>query len=336
MRWSLGLGLEPGRGGGKPHLGRGGTNERAPMEKRASRADGEKASGGVSASSSAVTLRRAVPVVVGASGLMMSLGSSVSLNAPQPSRRYGGGAMSGDPNRQCTDALLWANGIGYALQIMSGHAFTAMGAKVNAKIAAGQLWRLITPVVLHGGVMHLAVNCMSLNTLGPAVERQFGREQFWAVYLASALGGNYLSFRFCPNDAVGASSAIFGLVGAMGVYLQRHNYLFGDRGQAMLENLLGSVAVNAAFGMMSKRIDNYAHLGGFLAGALVSFAAGPNLVPVDAREAANEAKRAYAKTGTLPSLPRISRVGGRPVVNRPIVQTYVDEFARAFNEDDDD
>ncbi len=243
--------------------------------------------------------------------------------------------MSGDPNRQCTDALLWANGIGYALQIMSGHAFTAMGAKVNAKIAAGQLWRLITPVVLHGGVMHLAVNCMSLNTLGPAVERQFGREQFWAVYLASALGGNYLSYRFCPNDAVGASSAIFGLVGAMGVYLQRHNYLFGDRGQAMLENLLGSVAVNAAFGMMSKRIDNYAHLGGFLAGAFVSFAAGPNLVPVDAREAANEAKRVYAKTGTLPTL-GISRVGGRPVVNRPLAQTYVAEFARAFNEDDDD
>jgi uridine nucleosidase len=173
------------------------------MEKRASRAGGEKASVGISASSSAVTLRRAVPVVVGASGLMMSLGSSVSLNAPQPSRRYGGGAMSGDPNRQCTDALLWANGIGYALQIMSGHAFTAMGAKVNAKIAAGQLWRLITPVVLHGGVMHLAVNCMSLNTLGPAVERQFGREQFWAVYLASALGGNYLSFRFCRTTRWG-------------------------------------------------------------------------------------------------------------------------------------
>jgi uridine nucleosidase len=333
MRWSLGLGL--GRGGWKPPPGRGGTKERAPMEKRASRAGGEKASVGISASSSAVTLRRAVPVVVGASGLMMSLGSSVSLNAPQPSRRYGGGAMSGDPNRQCTDALLWANGIGYALQVLSGHAVTAMGAKVNAKIAAGQLWRFFTPVVLHGGVMHLAVNCMSLNALGPAVERQFGREQFCAVYLASALGGNYLSYRFCLNDAVGASSAIFGLVGAMGVYLHRHNYLFGDRGQAMLENLLGSVAVNAAFGMMSKRIDNYAHLGGFLAGALVSFAAGPNLVPVDAREAANEAKRAYAKTGTLPSL-GIARVGGRPVVNRPIVQTYVDEFTRAFHEDDDD
>ena len=47
--------------------------------------------------------------------------------------------MSGDPNRQCTDALLWVNGIGHALQIASGHAFTAMGAKVNAKIAAGQL-----------------------------------------------------------------------------------------------------------------------------------------------------------------------------------------------------
>lgn len=182
--------------------------------------------------------------------------------------------------------------------------------------------------------MHLAVNCMSLNTLGPAVERQFGRDQFWAVYLASAVGGNFLSYKFCPNDAVGASSAIFGLVGAMGVYLQRHNDLFGDRGQRMLENLIGSVAVNAAFGMMSKRIDNYAHLGGFLAGGLVAFTVGPNLVTVDAREAAREAAEVYKKTGELPSH-EISRVGGQAVVNRPLVQTYVDEFVKAFNEDDE-
>ena len=240
--------------------------------------------------------------------------------------------MSGDPNRQCTDMLLWANGIGYVLQILSGHALTSMGAKVNAKIAAGQVWRLLTPVVLHGGLMHLAVNCMSLNTLGPAVERQFGKEQFWAVYLASALGGNYLSYTFCPNDAVGASSAIFGLVGAMGVYLHRHHDLFGDRGQRMLENLLGSVAVNAAFGAASKRVDNYAHLGGFLAGAFVAFAFGPNLVVVDTKEAAKEARGRYEKTGVVSS--GIARVGGKPVVNRPLMQTYANEFKKAFDEDD--
>ena len=175
---------------------------------------------------------------------------------------------------------------------------------------------------------------MSLNTLGPAVERRFGRNSFGPC-TAGALGGNYLSFRFCPNDAVGASSAVFGLVGAMGVYLQRHNYLFGDRGQAMLENLLGSVAVNAAFGMMSKRIDNYAHLGGFPAGALKLSRGGTEPGTRGCPGGCERSQARTPKTGTLPSL-GISRVGGRPVVNRPIVQTYVDEFARAFNEDDDD
>ena len=85
---------------------------------------------------------------------------------------------------------------------------------------------------LHGSVVHLAVNCMSLHNLGPVVERQFGRDQFWAIYVGSAVGGNFLSYKFCPNNAVGASSAIFGLVGAMGVYLHRHRDLFGSTASA--------------------------------------------------------------------------------------------------------
>ena len=333
MRWSLGIGL-PGFGGWQP--AKGGVRDAGDKRKGVG-SSGKRVSAGdksVKLQSRVTTAQRALPMVVGTAGLALSQLSSVTLNAPQPSRRYSGGAIPGDPNRRCTDMLLWANGVGYVLQILSGHAFTSLGAKVNSKIAAGQIYRLVTPVVLHGGLMHLAVNCMSLNTLGPAVERQFGRDQFWAVYLASAVGGNFLSYKFCPNDAVGASSAIFGLVGAMGVYLQRHNDLFGDRGQRMLENLIGSVAVNAAFGMMSKRIDNYAHLGGFLAGGLVAFTVGPNLVTVDAREAAREAAEVYKKTGELPSH-EISRVGGQAVVNRPLVQTYVDEFVKAFNEDDE-
>ena len=333
MVWSLGIGLGVGFGGWKP-----------PKSGALDARDAGKVVGStkrVSLGDKSVTPRarlthahRALPMVIGASGMAMSTASSVSLNAPQRSRSRGGGAMSGDPDRRCTDTLLWANGIGYVLQILSGHAFTSLGAKVNSKIAAGQVWRLVTPVVLHGGLMHLAVNCMSLNTLGPAVEKSFGKEQFWAVYLASAIGGNALSYRFCPNDAVGASSSIFGLVGAMGVYLQRHNDLFGDRGQRMLESLLGSVAVNAAFGMMSKRIDNYAHLGGFLAGGAVAFTCGPNFIQVSPKEAAREAALLYKKTGALPT--GISQIAGRAVVNRPLAQTYASEFVKAFQDEDDE
>ena len=248
--------------------------------------------------------------MAGVSGL--ALASSAYLTPP-PRRPYHGSLTSGDPNRACTDALLWATGAGYALQLLTGHAFTNLGAKVNAQIAAGQLWRLVTPMFLHGSVVHLAVNCMSLHNLGPVVERQFGRDQFWAIYVGSAVGGNFLSYKFCPNNAVGASSAIFGLVGAMGVYLHRHRDLFGEYGERQLHNLLGSVGLNAAFGMMSKRIDNYAHLGGLLAGAAVAFLVGPNLILVDPDD----------------RVKGMARIGRRAVVNRPLLQAYSGSLRRS-------
>lgn len=231
-------------------------------------------------------------------------------------RPHNGSLTSGDPNRKCTDVLLWATGAGYALQILTGHAFTSLGAKVNAKIAAGQVWRLLTPTVLHGSVVHLLVNCYSLHNIGPVIERQFGREQFLAVYVGGGLGGNFLSYKMCPNNAVGASSAIFGLVGALGVYLQRHSDLFGAYGERQLQNVMGSIGANALFGMMSSRIDNWAHLGGLLAGAAVAFVAGPNLMVVDG--GTEGAKRVGAR--------------GRAVVNRPLLQTYVGEFVREFRD----
>jgi rhomboid protease GluP len=72
---------------------------------------------------------------------------------------------------------------------------------------------------------------MSLYNIGPMVEKNFGREQFMLVYLGSGVAGNLLSYMMSPNNGVGASGAIFGLVGAMGVYLMRHQDLFGEQGE---------------------------------------------------------------------------------------------------------
>ena len=253
------------------------------------------------------------------SGLALGASTLYYDQRPPPSRRYDGRSLtSGDPNRALTDALLWATAGGYTLQLLSGHAFTAVGAKVNAKIAQGEVWRLLTPLLLHGSPLHLMVNCMSLNNLGPVVERQFGREQFMAVYLGSGLLGNFLSYKRCPNNAVGASSAIFGLVGALGIYLNRHRDLFGDYGDKVFQNLLGSVGLNAMFGLMSKRIDNWGHFGGFLGGAVVAWTVGPNLVVVGAGERVDESREA-SRT-----------VARRRVVNRPLLQTYTGEFMEEF------
>ena len=120
---------------------------------------------------------------------------------------------------------------------------------------------------LHGSVVHLAVNCMSSAIFDPLSNGSSDATSSGLYTSARQWAGNFLSYKFCPNNAVGASSAIFGLVGAMGVYLHRHRDPFGEYGERQLHNPPGSVGLNAAFGMMSKRIDNYAHLGGLLAGA---------------------------------------------------------------------
>ena len=175
---------------------------------------------------------------------------------------------------------------------------------MNSLIAGGQLWRLLTPALLHGGLMHLFVNCYSLNDLGPAAERLLGPRRFTCLYAASAVSGNVASFYFNPGPGVGASGAIFGLVGCLAVYFARHRRLYGRMGELKLECVLLShprsgahatetpahspaatrraltrvIVMNLFLGGMSQNIDNWAHLGGLVGGAALAFLCGPNLV----------------------------------------------------------
>ena len=122
-----------------------------------------------------------------------------------------------------TYALIAANVLAAALiylySLRSGKSYgdllLVFGAKVNSSIIAGEYWRLLTPVFLHAGIVHLLINCYSLYAIGTSVERIFGRPRFLAVYFVAGLLGNILSFMFSPNYGVGASGAIFGLLGAL-------------------------------------------------------------------------------------------------------------------------
>ena len=235
-----------------------------------------------------------------------------SRRAPQP------GPFQ-NPDRVCTDAIMATTVGTYALQILSGQALTALGAKVNASIAAGQMWRLVTPIALHGGLSHLLVNMYSLNSIGPMMEATFGREQFMAVYLGAGVAGNYASYRFCPSNSVGASGAIFGLAGALAVYLQRHKRYLGERADMQLQSLGTALAVNTMFGLTSRRIDNWGHGGGLVGGALLAYLNGPNLKlenDVDARAGKSPMRR-------------------RKLVNRPVLQSAIDSVRRFWEDDDD-
>lgn len=161
---------------------------------------------------------------------------------------------------------------------MNGQLLLA-GAKVNADIAAGQLHRLFTPMFLHASISHLAVNSFSLYSTGPSVESWFGHARFVSLYLISGVCGNLLSFLLTPTPSVGASGAIFGLVGATAVLLARHRRILGPRSTKGLNSLAYIVIVNFGMGMNGGRIDNWGHLGGLVGGALFAYLAGPRLIP---------------------------------------------------------
>ena len=148
------------------------------------------------------------------------------------------------------------------------------GAKINEALASGEAWRLITPVFLHAGLLHIGVNMYSLYALGPAVERFFGRGRFLAVYLLAGISGVLLSLVMSPNPSVGASGAIFGLLGSLAAFLYLHRATFGQLGAMQLRQLVFVALINLGLGL-SPGIDNWGHVGGLVAGAGLAWFIGP-------------------------------------------------------------
>lgn len=151
-----------------------------------------------------------------------------------------------------------------------------LGAKVNSLILQGEVWRLITPVLLHGSLLHIAFNMYALFAVGPSLERHYGHWRYLVLYLIGGFAGNTLSFLLSSNPSVGASTAIFGLVAAETVFILMNRALFGSRARSILINLVVIIVVNLAIGM-SPGIDNWGHLGGLLGGAIFAWMGGPLL-----------------------------------------------------------
>jgi len=152
----------------------------------------------------------------------------------------------------------------------------AFGLKANQLIIAGQFWRLITPVFLHGSIMHLALNMYALFIFGPNLERYYGHGRFAALYLLSGFTGNVISFIFSPAYSLGSSTAIFGLLGAEGVFLYQNRKLFPGMAQRALTQLVVVALLNLVIGLRPG-IDNYGHIGGLVGGTLFAWFGGPVL-----------------------------------------------------------
>ncbi|HJP28386.1 MAG TPA: rhomboid family intramembrane serine protease, partial [Dehalococcoidia bacterium] len=148
-------------------------------------------------------------------------------------------------------------------------------AKYGRYIAEGEYWRLVLPMFLHVSFFHMLTNLFGLVIFGSMVERIFGTWNFVVIYLMAGILGNVVSFLAGPNLGVGASGAVFGILGAFGVYLLLNRRLLGQMGRQQLTTIGVIVAINVVLGLSISGIDNAAHFGGLLAGGLVALLIAP-------------------------------------------------------------
>jgi rhomboid protease GluP len=153
----------------------------------------------------------------------------------------------------------------------------ARGALIPALVAQGEVWRLITSVFLHSGIAHLGFNMLSLYFLGSFTEEAFGRSRFFALYLFSGVSGGlaYLYFGGFDQPAVGASGAIFGLLGGVLGYAYRRGTFSWQN--PLIRQLLILLALNLYLGFSIPNISNTAHLGGLAGGFVFGWLMAPTV-----------------------------------------------------------
>jgi len=154
-----------------------------------------------------------------------------------------------------------------------------LGGKINPLIMEGQVWRLITPILLHGSIVHIGFNMYALYVLGRRLEMYYGNGRFLLLYLLAGFAGNVLSFVLTPNPSLGASTAIFGLLAAEGMFIFQNRKLFGPvRTRQSILNLVVIFVINLTYGFMpGTNIDNMGHVGGAIGGIFFAWKAGPLL-----------------------------------------------------------
>ncbi len=145
------------------------------------------------------------------------------------------------------------------------------GANYRPLVQIGQFWRLATSIFLHAGIVHLLVNMYSLYILGKQMEGFLGRFKFLIVYLGSGILGSLLSVVVHSSVSVGASGAIFGLLGSL-LYFGYHYRLY--LGTVLKTQVIPIIIINLLIGFLVPGIDNFAHIGGLVGGYLLTMVVG--------------------------------------------------------------
>lgn len=146
------------------------------------------------------------------------------------------------------------------------------GAKYNPLIIQGQYWRFITPIFLHVNALHVGLNMLNLLFLGIYLERLAGHLRLLFIYLVSGVISTIASFYLAPHDlSVGASGALFGLVGAYSTFILMHRRAMNWQGIPAIIELIIIVGFNLGLGLVVPNIDNSAHVGGLISGCFLGW-----------------------------------------------------------------
>jgi rhomboid protease GluP len=173
-----------------------------------------------------------------------------------------------------TYGILGVTALVFLGQSLFGDPFTLFGLKINQNIQNGEYWRLVTPIFLHAGIIHFLLNMYSLYNVGRLIERPLGYARFLMIYFFSGIAGVFASYLFNPYNSLGASGAIFGLIGALAVFLYRHSKILGPVGRSLLTQVVIIIALNLSLSL-TPGIDLWGHLGGLLSGAGLTWVLGP-------------------------------------------------------------
>ncbi len=174
------------------------------------------------------------------------------------------------------NVLIWCLGLGFGASLVDTPVdkLLAWGGNAASEVQRGEWWRLLTATFLHASLMHVAMNMLGLLSAGITLERIYGHRLFLLIYLGSGLLGSTASLYFSARSgiSVGASGAVFGITGALLVALLQHRQRLP---KAFSKQTLSSTAIFIVYallqGFSKTGIDNAAHVGGLIGGALLAW-----------------------------------------------------------------
>ena len=169
-----------------------------------------------------------------------------------------------------TIALIAINVLVYliiTLLNLRGHDLTSVLSMHRGAVVSGQYYRVLTSMFTHEDLFHILSNCYALYVYGIMLEPAMGKWRYISVYFVSGLVGNLLTFAFMPNPSIGASGAIFGLLGSiLAIYFINPTAM----NRMMMKSVLSCVAITTIYSFAAGGINNIAHFGGLFGGYMMT------------------------------------------------------------------